>query len=321
MNDYIIRIVLCLVIAVFFLQCSDKDDVTITQADDQALAVFFAENELTPVKTASGLYYVPIATSDSTSGVESGMVLSVFYKVTDLSGTVLEDKSDTSNTPLLLRQGVNAVIPIGLDEGLGLMRQGETYRFFIPSRLAYALYPITAFPKETIYDVEVYLEEIRSEDDIEVVELENIENYIEENNLNDVLLNPVDSVRSIDVNLFYKTTEKGIENDLITAGDTVNLDFELIDLDDVRLSAIDGFSHVFGEETVFSGFGRSLGQMEYGASVKVLMTSSEAYKESVFVVPRFRAGDLALEKVIPAYAADILPYTSLIMNVKMNNRK
>jgi FKBP-type peptidyl-prolyl cis-trans isomerase len=95
---------------------------------------FLAENRLKAgvVTTASGLQYEVISEGTGAKPAASDMV-QVNYEGTFLDGTVF-DSSYERGEPLTFP--LNGVIP-GWTEGVQLMSEGSTYRFFIPSDLAY----------------------------------------------------------------------------------------------------------------------------------------------------------------------------------------
>jgi len=82
--------------------------------------------------TESGLQYEVINLGDGPMPDETSTV-SVFYEGTLLDGTVFDSSYDTGDT---VSFPLNGVIP-GWTEGLQLMPVGSTYKFYIPSNLAY----------------------------------------------------------------------------------------------------------------------------------------------------------------------------------------
>jgi FKBP-type peptidyl-prolyl cis-trans isomerase len=95
---------------------------------------FLAENKTKPgvITTASGLQYEVIAEGTG-ARPGAGDTVQVHYEGTFLDGTVF-DSSYSRGEPAEFPLG--GVIP-GWTEGLQLMTEGSTYRFFIPSDLAY----------------------------------------------------------------------------------------------------------------------------------------------------------------------------------------
>lgn len=84
--------------------------------------------------TASGLYYKITKTTDGKSPV-AGDEVSVHYSGKLVDGTEF-DSSFKRNQPLEFSVGIGQVIR-GWDEGLMLMKEGETATFLIPSELGY----------------------------------------------------------------------------------------------------------------------------------------------------------------------------------------
>jgi FKBP-type peptidyl-prolyl cis-trans isomerase FkpA len=84
------------------------------------------------ISTESGLQYEVITMGDGPKPEETSTI-SVFYEGTLIDGTVFDgnfDTGDTATWPL------NNMIP-GWIEGLQLMPVGSTFKFYIPSNLAY----------------------------------------------------------------------------------------------------------------------------------------------------------------------------------------
>jgi FKBP-type peptidyl-prolyl cis-trans isomerase FkpA len=84
------------------------------------------------ITTESGLQYEIITEGDGPKPVETSTV-SVFYEGTLLDGTIFDSSYDTGDTVTF---PLNQVIP-GWTEGLQLMPVGSTFKFYVPSNLAY----------------------------------------------------------------------------------------------------------------------------------------------------------------------------------------
>ncbi|MDR3273184.1 MAG: FKBP-type peptidyl-prolyl cis-trans isomerase [Flavobacteriaceae bacterium] len=85
--------------------------------------------------TASGLQYEVIKKSKSTEKPTVDDIVTVTYKGTLLNGTEF-DSTDKNNNGKPLEFGLNQMIK-GWQEGIPLMTKGSTYRFYLPSNLAY----------------------------------------------------------------------------------------------------------------------------------------------------------------------------------------
>jgi len=84
------------------------------------------------ITTESGLQYEVVTLGDGPMPDETSTV-SVFYEGTLIDGTIFDSSYDTGDT---VSFPLNGVIT-GWTEGLQLMPVGSTYKFYIPSGLAY----------------------------------------------------------------------------------------------------------------------------------------------------------------------------------------
>lgn len=96
---------------------------------------FLTANKANPgvVETASGLQYQIVKKGDGSAHPSAKSTVKVHYHGTLLDGTVF-DSSVERNEPISFP--LNRVIK-GWTEGLQLMVAGDTFKFFIPSDLAY----------------------------------------------------------------------------------------------------------------------------------------------------------------------------------------
>ena len=96
---------------------------------------FLTANKANPglVETASGLQYQIVKKGDGSVHPSAKSTVKVHYHGTLLDGTVF-DSSVERNEPISFP--LNRVIK-GWTEGLQLMTAGDTFKFFIPSDLAY----------------------------------------------------------------------------------------------------------------------------------------------------------------------------------------
>lgn len=108
--------------------------------DDKALKDYFAKKNITPKKTASGLYYT-IKEEGSGENVISGDSVTMNYTGTLLDGTKFDSNEDTAFhhvAPFNFVIGRGQVIK-GWDEGIALLKNGSKATLYIPSPLAYGV--------------------------------------------------------------------------------------------------------------------------------------------------------------------------------------
>ncbi len=106
---------------------------------EKELQKYFIANNITPLKTASGLYYV-IKEEGSGAKPVTNDTVSLNYRGKLINGTTFDSNIDSAfnhMAPFEFPLGVNRVIK-GWDEGVALLNKGTKATFFIPSRLGYS---------------------------------------------------------------------------------------------------------------------------------------------------------------------------------------
>ncbi len=308
---------------IVLFSCKDSsnpgDDLSAMQQSE--IETFLNENSLEVTRHDDGFYY--IVTNEVPDGQTQaiGPVLSVYYTMSVLNGQEISFVRIENGDPLKLKQGANAVVPVGLDAGLGLMKEGETYRFILPSALAFGdLEFSTLIPANSIIDIEVELVSIESEDEILIQELDTIDAYINANDLNNLTVNPVDSIEILTSGLRYKRTAAGIDSVAPAGGNLVTITYTGTFLNNNQFDATSGsdaFEFPLGAGEVIFGLDEGVAQMNKGESAMFIMPSSIGYGESVRVFPNFLVGDMIERQVVPDYVNRVEPYQVLIFNVTL----
>jgi FKBP-type peptidyl-prolyl cis-trans isomerase len=138
---------------------ADRENITklasaAGEANHQAAAKFLAENGKKPgvVTTASGLQY-KVLTPGSGNAPNPTDEVTVNYRGTLMNGNEFDSsykRGEPAHFPL------NKVIP-GWTEGVGLMKPGAKYQFWIPPQLAYDLHSPPGIPPGSLLIFEVEL--------------------------------------------------------------------------------------------------------------------------------------------------------------------
>lgn len=106
--------------------------------DDRALQAYFKKNNITPVKTASGLYYTVKEEGSGERAMPNDTVV-MNYTGYFMDGKKFDSNEDTTFqhvTPFTFVLGRGAVIR-GWGEGIAMLKQGSRATLYIPSGLAY----------------------------------------------------------------------------------------------------------------------------------------------------------------------------------------
>ena len=126
--------------------------------DEKLLQEYFKKNNITPTKTASGIYYT-MSNAGEGELIKAGQTISVNYKGKLIDGKIFDTNMDSTfhhMEPFTLEIGRGKVIK-GWDEGLLLFKKGSKGTLYIPSGLAYGPQDRSAIPGNSIliFDVEI----------------------------------------------------------------------------------------------------------------------------------------------------------------------
>jgi len=117
---------------------------------------FLAENEKREEvqSTESGLQYEVLKKGEGSVHPTASSKVTVHYHGTLIDGTVFDSSVDRNET---ISFGLNQVIA-GWTEGVQLMVEGDKYRFYVPSGLAYGNRGVGSIPPGSllIFDVELF---------------------------------------------------------------------------------------------------------------------------------------------------------------------
>lgn len=306
---------------------SCKDETPETSLADQERASIEAYldsmnlSDLAAEDTA-GIYAYPITSNPSGKTQNEGTVLSIFYKIAVLGGQTIDVYDSLDGDTIVVRQGADAIFPIGIDRALAYLQEGETWGFVLPSRMAYGAYSYsTLIPENAIILAEISLLKIRSESDVLDEELLAINSYVEDQGLRDTVSNPYNQPQFLPNGIVYKRLAPG--SGLSPQADSmVTITYEASYLDGLvvdRAAAASPFEFVMGGAQVISGLEIGVGRMQEGERALVIMPSYLAYKESAQVIPPFPEiyEDLVELEVVPAYSAKVAPYEPLVFEIDL----
>lgn len=305
---------------------SDQD-----AADQIIIEAYLAENDTLAVAHESGIYYTVEDTVVTGSSVNSGDILSIYFTAQVMNGNVYDQITRGEEDSLLLRHDVNAVYPVGLDIALGLMKEGETFTFYIPSSLAYGDYSFSSLiPENSILIIEVQLTGIHTLSDIIDTQNDQILDYIAEQQLDSTIIgsdttlyHPLDSVEYIAAEqIYYKRLSEGVEDDTLRNNDLATISYigtTLAGDEFDRIPTATPLSYSFGTGTILEGLDAGISEMERTEEALIIIPSHKAYGESVFVIPRYTKQDFVDLEIIPQYAAKVNPYEVIMFETTLHN--
>lgn len=337
------------------ISCNNDDNggtVPSEEVNIDSLIISWLDSaNVTAVQDESGIYYFPDSTTLNplATAVQPSDVLAIFYEISTLDSTVLFSYQETDGDSILLKQGVSAVFPTGLDVGLSFMREGERYHFILPPDVGYQDATLSSLDETGIIWLTIDLVAILSEEDVFDYEIALRDQYILDNDLNDTVsvtelidttfyMNDPDSIIRIDTTyvydidsveyfpitgLAYKELTDNLPGPDPETGDTIILDYTASFMDDGQaFDTKSAFTVILGSSEprfLIPGLEFGLSLMVPGENGLIMIPSSQAYRESARVIPSGIIPELIEKKVIPDYVEDVGPYEILIFDVRRLN--
>lgn len=292
---------------IIILSACQNDPLDITGSNNEALENYIQANNISATKASEGYYFEAVQTNENGVAIESEDLVNIYYSITNLSGDVIDEHLQEDGDPVTLQYDVDAVIPIGIDNGLGNMREGETYRLYIPSSLAYQSVPSEEITTSEPIIAEIEVVEVFSEEEQKVTDNQIIEAYIAQENLN--------NVQTQSSGLRTRTLTQGNGNSP-TDGVLVTIDYS-VKFTDGPIFAEGTETVTLGESILIDGLEEGIKNMEYSEKAEFIIPSDLAYGASVRVLPQEIASSLVEGLIIPDYAEQVPPFTVLIFEVTL----
>lgn len=294
---------------IFLMACGveESDYEKMRQREDNAIKAYLNTNNITATRDPSGIYYQPLVENPQGKEVSINDVLSIYYHMQTLEGVDVGKTTD-SLAPVQFKHDYQSIIPIGIDYGVQLMSNGEKYRFFIPSSMAYGNYSAADyFPSESIFIIDVELVNIQTESQIHTAEMAAIQNYIADNELENVI--------SFPSGLQYKVLEEGNGSKPLDNGKvTFHYERRYLDGTVIERTPADKPVTAWLNDGVVPGLKEGILQMKEGGKSMLIMPSKIAFGESIQVLPTGLRQKLIEEQIIFTKA---VPYAPLIYEVEL----
>jgi len=290
---------------------NDDNYVDQNSIDDGLIQDYLKENNIDATKSAYGFYYSMIESNSTGAEVKENDIISVFYKINTLNGDIIDEVNESSGEPKKIKIINNSILPYGILLGSTIMKEGEKFRFYLPSNLAYGSYNYKSLiPSNAILIVESEITKIENEDDQKQFEKTAIETYITDNNITDFT--------ETDSGVFYKKTEEGTsEVEVPSNEDRVKIKYVAKYFDGTVFSKTDTndtFNFEMGSNNIIKGVKESVKLMRKGEKATFIIPSHLAYNASLQIFPEEIRTDL-LEKGI--IAQKIPPFSNLIFEIEL----
>lgn len=304
------------ILSVIFYGCldaSESDYERQVREADEFLDEYLSSNSIETEKQSSGVHLEVINENEDGKEIVEDHVVGILYEMRHLEGEYLvESYSDTSN-PVWFSNSYNAtypsIYPAGLNLEIGKMREGEKYRFYIPSYQAFGDYHHDElFDIYSHFMMEVDVVEVKTEEEMYELELEKIQNYITANE---------PDAESYPNGLYYVVREEG-DSDKPSSGGQVEIHFTRKYLDGTIIESTEDDDPItlnLNNNQLVSGLENGIPLMQEGEKAVFIMPSKLAFGKSVQLIPQDQElrEDLAENGIVP----QVKPYSPLIYEIEL----
>ena len=291
----------------------------------ETIEQYLAEQNINTQQNTEGIHYQILTENADGTAPEPGQVVDLFYRIEQLEGGLIDERQAASgHDPVTYTfeftdpRLFHLILPISLDDMIGLMRTGEEYEFYLPSDAAYLDFGLSdRLPPQTIVRFRVEVAEIRAPAEQRIAEDTIIKAYLETQQLLDA--------DSLAAGVYYLRTQEG-EGDIVSQGDRVQVRYtgQLLDgtvFDSNVAADRDPFEIVIGGSGSIEGFARGIEQMRLGERGTVVMPSHTAYQEGIIAIPYTFVGVLLDQRVLDprvyGFARTIPPFSPLRFDVEV----
>ena len=300
-----IPLYITIAISLFASSCEkflESDSEKQSKHDNDQIKTYITDHNIQAQKHSSGFYYEVLTANASGQTLAQNDVVDFYYKISLLDGTLLQDA--TSGNPEQVKLLNNAIAPIGLDEGISLMKVGEKFRFYLPSYLAYGSYSDSLFSPFSNFIVEVEVLKKEKEADIDSGQVDSIDNYVKSHYTNYL---------KFPNGLYFIDSVSGTGKKPLN-GDLVKIDFTRKYLDGSVIRSVNGSSFYIGASQAVQGLELGIGQMSPGGKATLIMPEGLGFRESMSVVPEKIRKHLVNNRVI---SNEVLPFSIIQYDVTL----
>jgi FKBP-type peptidyl-prolyl cis-trans isomerase len=291
--------------------------------EDSLIVAHLDSLGVTYQKDDDGIYSYPITLNPTGKSQDDGKILSIYYTLDVLGGQTLNTYDETDGDPIRMKQGANAIYPLGVDKSLAYLKEDEEWVFIIPSALAYVDYSSSLIPEKAILQLQVTLKKIQNENDIQFEDNQKIFDYSDSVKLADTVTYPLNQPVILNNGMIYKRLIAGADPRPL-AGDELSITYraslpykEDAPIDVNHASTANPFIFIHNDNQVITALDAGVARMQKGETALLVMPSLLAYRESARVLPDYLTQEMVDRKLIPSYAAKVGPYEVLIFEVKL----
>ena len=300
-----------LALSFVLLACENDDDAELQdriRQDDKAIQAYLTENNISAEKASSWVYIEPLVENAQGKQVQEGDVVSVLYTMKLLLGEYEVESHTDALHPVKFSHTAEALIPEGLNTEISRMREGEKFRFFIPSHQAFGEYRHQhLFSAHSNFIMEVEVIDLKTESEQFAEEIDSIESYIQHNHIE------ADAY----ADGLYFVDEKPGNGRIPDNNDAVKFHFTRKYLDGSVIETTQGGDPIqvyFSENRLVEGLEAGIRMMREGGESILIMPSRLAFGKSIQIIPQKVRQDLVDDGELEP---EVKPYAPVLYEVQL----
>lgn len=226
MNDFF-KLVWGLGLLVVLSGCLRDTETELDRAierDNAILEGYISNNNINATKTQTGFYYTRELENPDAYQFQNGDVIGIYFDIRTLDGQIVKRYMDEENDPVLFKVTNDGIWPIVMAYAAGLAREGEQFRVYSPSYLAFGNYGYQQMilPNSNLI-IDIKFEGRFTEEELKEREDQMIQDYITENNL--------EGFEKIHEGIYFRLVDAG-DNEKAKSerGKNVTFDYKLFHL-------------------------------------------------------------------------------------------
>ena len=200
-----------------------------------------------------------------------------------------------------------SIVPQGLYYGIGMMKTGEEYCFYMPSWLAYSQYSTESFDSYSNFIIDVKVLSHTDKSELNNKEIDSIKNYVAHTDRD---------FEQTDDGLFYHEIEEGTGSTPVE-NSTVTFNFTRRYLDSTIIASTMGGDPVtvtLNKGEAVKGLEEGLLKMKEGGKALLIMPFNIGFKQSVCVVPESIQQNLFDKGFV---FTSVLPFSIIMYDVEL----
>ncbi|MEM9830140.1 MAG: FKBP-type peptidyl-prolyl cis-trans isomerase [Bacteroidota bacterium] len=304
---------LSLISLVLLSGCMNDEESAFEQqvrAENEIIENYLTENNIQAERLNSGIHFEVLQENPSGTIVKNESIVAIRYNLRTLEGKAIDSLPDSLASLRFFhaQDFPNALFPRGINIGVGHMREGEQYRFYIPSYQAFDAYSFGQYlPRNSMLIAEVTLEKIEEKESVKVEEMKTITEYIEAHNLT--------NAKELSSGIFFELLKEG-DGEKPETGALVKVNFKGQYLDGEVFDESEKdkpYEFFVGKNRVIPGFELGVEAMNEGGKARIFVPSHLGFGEGVQVIPPAIRKDFLTEYNV----RNLRPYEPMIFELEL----